>query len=110
MQVRTPSIGEVEEVGQRAVEAGQTIIATGNLEALDKSIAESKEMIQAVDAHLSGERAWQQLQALLADAMERGEREAFDAHYDSQTLPGELDVVEPDPWVEDKEAAIADEH
>ena len=54
--------------------------------------------------------ALHRLAALLADAMERGEREAFDAYYDSQTLPCELDVVESDPWVEDKEAAIADEH
>lgn len=51
---------------------------------------------------------WDQLNGLLADAMDRGEREAFDEHYNPQIPPCEIDVVEPDPWVEEREAAAAD--
>jgi hypothetical protein len=113
MQLRTPSIGEVEEVGNRAVKAGETLLATGTLEDLDASIAASRQFTAAVGARFSPtpserEDAAIAFQALLQDALERGEREAFDEHYDSQVPPCEVDVVEPDPWVEEREAVAAD--
>jgi hypothetical protein len=51
---------------------------------------------------------WQDLQALIQDAMDREDREAFDEHYDRQLLPCEVDTVDPDPWVEDTQAVAAD--
>lgn len=49
------------------------------------------------------------LEALLADSLERGEREASDEYYE-KFPPCEFDEVEPDPRFEDQAAAIADEH
>lgn len=56
------------------------------------------------------EQAWRDFQALLADAMDRGEHEASDDHYDSKPVleACEVDEVDSDPWVEDGEAVAAD--
>lgn len=108
MQVRTPSIGEIEEVGKQAIEAGNTFLATQTLEDLDKLIALSKTFQSAIDAHLSAEQAWQDLENLIASCMDVEEKEAFDEHYDSQVPPCEVDEVESDPWEDDREAAATD--
>jgi hypothetical protein len=95
MQLRTPSIGEVEEVGKRAVEAGEAFLATGTLEDLDASIAASKEFSTALAERFGP----------VFNDLE--EKEAFDEHYDFKPVD-EWEDAEADPWVEEREAAAAD--
>ena len=129
MQVRTPSIGEVEEV--RSVEDLEARWAkTSNqqwalFELMNESQVGSEEWLAyskafefvvkrndaAVKAYREAtdrEQAKQDLQALLQDAMDRGEHEAFDEHYDCKPVLEACEVDEADPWVEEAAAVAAD--
>jgi hypothetical protein len=73
------SSGQIEELGQRAIDAGHKAIASRTPEDFDAHIAASKAFNAAVAARLAPNPSEREelstaLQALLADAMERGER------------------------------------
>src|SRR4051794_33882729 len=113
MQVRTPSIGEVEEVLspekalQKWTEASDRQMAVFQLRqaaeqgseewfaysrAFDFAVKRAEKAQAVFEAATSPEQAgraeaWSKLQALLAECMEREEKEAFDEHY--ETLPCE---------------------
>lgn len=79
----------------------ETEIDSEDWSVLSKAMAIATQRTEEAAQAYEKAKARQGFEALLADAMERGEREAFDAHYANEPLPCEVDEVEPDPLVED---------